>query len=192
MDKTLLGPATLVLPTPAFLIGANVDGKPNFMTAAWSGVVNSDPPMVSVAIRRARHTHRGITENATFSLNVPSTDLVRETDYCGIRSGAKVDKTAVCGFKVFYGKLGTAPLIEQCPLNLECRVEQTVELDSHTLFLGRVEEVHVTTDCLTDGKPDVAKIRPLAYAPEMIRQYYAFGENVGQGFRAGLELEGKK
>ncbi len=132
MSKVLLGPTTLVLPTPAFLIGSSVDGKPNFMAAAWSGVVNSDPPMISVAIRPGRHTHRGISQNSAFSVNVPSVDLTRETDYCGIRSGAKVDKVAVCKFKIFYGKLATAPLIEQCPLNLECRVVQTLELGSHT------------------------------------------------------------
>lgn len=191
MSKVLLGPTTLVLPTPAFLIGSSVDGKPNFMAAAWSGVVNSDPPMISVAIRPARHTHLGISQNSTFSVNVPSVSLTREADYCGIRSGSKVDKVAVCKFKIFYGKLDTAPLIEQCPLNLECRVVQTLELGSHTLFIGRVEETHLSEDCLTDGKPDIDKIRPLIYAPEPFRRYFAFGEVTGQGFRVGLELEGK-
>lgn len=191
MSKVLLGPATLVLPTPAFLIGASVDGKPNFMAAAWSGVVNSDPPMISVAIRPSRYTHRGISQNSAFSVNVPSVALTRETDYCGIRSGSKVDKVAVCRFKVFYGKLDTAPLIEQCPINLECRVVQTLELGSHTLFIGRVEETHLSEDCLTDGKPDIDKIRPMIYAPEPFRKYLAFGEVIGQGFRVGLELEGK-
>jgi len=191
MSKVLLGPTTLVLPTPAFLIGTSVDGQPNFMAAAWSGVVNSDPPMISVAVRPARHTHLGISRNSTFSVNVPSVDLIRETDYCGIRSGSKVDKVAVCKFKIFYGKLDTAPLIEQCPVNLECRVVQTLELGSHTLFIGQVEETHISDDCLMDGKPDIGKIQPLIYAPEPARQYFAFGEVAGQGFRVGLELEGK-
>jgi flavin reductase (DIM6/NTAB) family NADH-FMN oxidoreductase RutF len=192
MKKVLMGPTTLVLPTPAFLIGADVDGKPNFMAVAWSGIVNSDPPMISVAIRPARHTRRGIIQNSTFSVNIPSADLTRETDYCGIRSGSKVDKVAVCQFKVFYGKLGTAPLIEQCPVNLECRVVHTMELGSHTLFIGQVEETHLSANCLTDGKPDIDKISPIIYAPEPFRQYLAFGQVTGKGFQAGLELEGKK
>jgi len=148
-------------------------------------------PMVAVAIRRSRHTHKGITENKTFSVNIPSLDMVREADYCGTASGAKVDKVAVCQFKVFYGKLGTAPLIEQCPLNLECRLVHTIELGSHSLFIGQIEETHVSESCLTEGKLDLGKIRPLIYIGEPFRQYYALGEVMGKAFRIGLELEGR-
>jgi flavin reductase (DIM6/NTAB) family NADH-FMN oxidoreductase RutF len=117
--------------------------------------------------------------------------MVREADYCGTASGAKVDKVAVCQFKVFYGKLGTAPLIEQCPLNLECRLVHTLELGSHTLFIGQIEETHVSERCLVDGKLDLSKIKPLIYIGEPFRQYYALGEVLGKAFRIGLELEGR-
>ncbi len=189
MGKVLLGPTTHVYPMPALVIGANVEGKPNFMTAAWGGIANGEPPMISVAIRPHRYTHKGILENSTFSVNIPSVDQMKEADYCGIASGAKINKVKVCKFGVFYGKLGTAPLIEQFPINLECRVVQTVKLDSHSLFIGQVEETHISEGCLTRGKPDADKINPIIYTMEPARLYHALGQVVGKAFKSGLELK---
>ena len=191
MSKVKLGPGTWVYPMPTLLIGANVDDKPNFMTAAWCGVANGDPPMISIAIRPQRYTHKGIMQNQAFSVNVPSADLIRETDYCGIVSGAKADKVKMCKFTVFYGKLGNAPLIEQCPINLECKAVHILGLGSHSLIVGRVEETHVSDACLTEGKLDVNKIKPIIFTVES-RHYYSFGEVIGKAFHIGLELEGKK
>ncbi len=192
MGKILMGPSTLIYPMPAFLIGANVDGRPNFMTAAWCGIVNSQPPMISVAIRPERYTHRGIRQNMTFSVNVPSVDLVKETDYCGINSGSKVNKVEACQFNVFYGKLENAPLIEQCPINLECTVMHILDLGSHSLFVGRIEETHVSESCLTDGQPDVTKIKPFVFTRAPLRQYQAFGEVIGKAYTIGTEPEARK
>ena len=189
MAKIVMGPQTLIYPTPAALIGANVDGKPNFMTAAWCGVASSEPPMVAVAIRPSRYTHKGIRQNLTFSVNIPSTAMVRETDYCGVVSGSKADKVAVCGFGVFYGGLSSAPLIEQCPVNLECRVAHILDLGSHSLIVGRIEETHVSEDCLSDGKPDVGKIDPLVFSVAPARHYQALGKVVARAFDIGLELK---
>ena len=111
MNKILMGPQPLIYPMPMLLVGANIDGKPNFMAVAWCGIANGEPPMISMSIRHRRHTLIGIRQNMTFSANIPSTDLVKETDYCGIAAGSKVDKVEVCKFKVFYGKLENAPLI---------------------------------------------------------------------------------
>ena len=187
MNKVKLGPQTLLYPMPALLIGADSNGKPDFMTAAWCGIANSDPPMLSVAIRHTRHTLIGIRQNMAFSVNVPSTDLVRETDYCGVTSGARVDKVNVCRFRVFYGKT-RAPLIEQCPVNLECRVVHILDLGSHALVIGSIEETHVSEDCLTDGKQDVSKIRPLVFVDEPESQYVAYGKVVAKAFSIGQEL----
>ena len=145
--------------------------------------------MISVAIRPQRHTHKVIRQNMTFSVNIPSVDLVRETDYCGIRSGAKVNKTEDCQFNVFYGKISNAPLIEQCPINHECRVMHILDLGSHSLFIGRVEETHISEDCLTDGKPDINKIRPLIYTRNSPDQYQAFSEFIGKAFTIGEEIQ---
>ncbi|MFC1979804.1 flavin reductase family protein [Chloroflexota bacterium] len=190
MIKTLMGPQTLIYPMPALLVGANINDKPNFMAVAWGGIANSEPPMISVAIRHQRYTLRGVRQNMTFSVNVPSTDMVRETDYCGITSGSKVDKVEVCKFKVFYGKLSNAPLIEQCPINLECKVVHILDLGSHSLVIGRIEEIHVSESCLTDGKPDVNKIKPFAY--NTTHQYHVLGNAIAKAFSIGKELKARK
>jgi len=192
MGKILMGPQTLIYPMPALLVGANVDGKPNFMTVAWGGIANSEPPMISVAIRHHRYTLKGIRQNMTFSVNVPSTDMVRETDYCGTISGYKVDKVEVCKFKVFYGELNNAPLIEQCPVNLECKVVHILDLGSHSLVIGRIEQAHVSESCLTDGTPDVSKIKPFAYITTPAAQYQVFGNTIGRAFAVGKTLKPKQ
>ena len=192
MAKILMGPQTLIYPMPALLVGANVDGKPNFMAVAWGGIANGEPPMISVAIRHQRYTHKGIRQNLTFSVNVPSADLIRETDYCGSVSGSTVDKVEVCRFRVFYGKLNNAPLIEQCPINLECKVVHILDLGSHSLFVGRVEETHIFDSCLTDDKPDVNKIKPFIYVRDPARQYVAFGQVIAKAYSIGLELEARE
>ncbi len=188
MNKIRIDPQTLIYPMPAVLVGANVDDKPNFMAVAWCGIANGEPPMISVAIRHRRYTNRGIRQNMTFSVNVPSTDMARETDYCGIVSGSKANKAEVCQFRVFYGKLDNAPLIEQCPVNLGCKVVHVLDLGSHAFFVGRIEETHITESCLTDGKPDVNKIKPIIYTTEPAKQYQAFGEVIAPAFSMGREL----
>ena len=192
MGKVTLGPQTLIYPMPATLVGANVNNKPNFMAVAWCGIVNSEPPMISVAIRPSRYTLKGIRDKLTFSVNIPSRDLVRETDYCGIASGSKVNKVEVCRFKVFYGKLNDAPLIEQCPINLECKVVHILDLGSHSLIVGRIEETYISENCLTDGKPDVNKIEPFVYTRTPSQQYQAFGEVIAKAHSIGAELKVSK
>lgn len=189
MGKVLLGPQRLICPTPVVMVGAVVNGKPNFMTVAYCGIVCADPPMISVGIRTQRYSLQGIRQSMTFSVNIPSVDQVKETDYCGIVSGTQADKIAVCQFKVFYGKLNV-PLIEQCPINLECKVVHLLELGSHILVIGRVEETHVSENCFTDGKLDVSKVNPLAFIPQST-QYYALGNFVAKGMNIGKELRDK-
>ena len=191
MKKVLLTPRPLICAPPAVLVGTMVNGKPNFMAVAWCGVVNSNPPMVSVAIRPARYTLKGMV-NKEFSVNIPSADIVKETDFCGIVSGAEVDKVAACKFDIFYGQLKNAPLIEQCPVNLACKVEQILELGTHHLIIGQVMETHITENCLTDGQPDIKKIKPVIYGMGSPTEYYTLGNSLGRGFSIGKELGIKK
>jgi flavin reductase (DIM6/NTAB) family NADH-FMN oxidoreductase RutF len=174
---------------PVLLIGSNVDEKPNFMTVAWGGIANGEPAMISVAIHKKRYTLKGIRQNSTFSVNIPSAEMVKETDYCGIISGSAVNKVEVCRFKVFYGKLGNAPLIEQCPINLECKVMHILDLGSHSLVVGRIEESHISEKYLTNGKPDVNKIKPMSYIMSPATQYQALGEVLAKAFSVGKELK---
>lgn len=182
MDKIKFGPQTLLYPMPAVLVGANVNEKPNFMTAAWCGIGAYKPPAITVAIRKDRYTLKGIKENETFSVNVCSSDMVKKTDYCGVYSGKDIDKSQT--FKTFYGELKTAPLVQECPVNLECKVIHYLDLGSHTLVVGEIIETHIAEDCLTDEKPDPEKIDPLIYAPGTVK-YHRLGEAIARAFKIG-------
>jgi flavin reductase (DIM6/NTAB) family NADH-FMN oxidoreductase RutF len=185
MAKVKRGPEPLLYPMPAVLVGARVGEKPNFMTAAWCGIAASNPPAVTVAIRKERYTSKGIEQEGTFSINVPSVSLARKTDYCGIHSGRKRDKSEL--FDIFYGDLKTAPLIRECPVNLECRVIHALDLGSHVLFVGQIMETYVNEDCLSDEKPDPVKIDPLTYTTS--QEYRRLGEVVGRAFHMGASLK---
>jgi flavin reductase (DIM6/NTAB) family NADH-FMN oxidoreductase RutF len=189
MSKVAIGARTLLYPLPAVLVGANVDGKPNFSTYAWCGIVNSRPPMLSVAFQHQRHTLKGIKQNGTFSVNIPSTELVKETDYCGLVSGRDTDKVADCKFNIFYGKLSHVPLITECPVNIECRAMHILNLGSHEMVVGQIEEIHVTDSCLTNGEPDVMKIQPFLWVTFPTNQYWTFGKPIAEAFSIGRKLK---
>ncbi len=191
MSKVAIGARTLLYPLPAVLVGADVDGKPNFSTYAWCGIAGSKPPMLTVAFQRKRHTFKGVKQNGTYSVNIPSAELVRETDYCGLVSGRDTDKVADCKFSVFYGKLANAPLISECPVNIECSVVHVLDVGSHDLVVGRIEEVHATESCLTDGRPDAVKMDPFLWAMPPVNRYCRFGEPIGEAFRVGEQLKAK-
>ena len=188
MAKVALPPERYMYPRPALLVGANVDDKPNFMTVGAGGVANGQPPMLGFPLRHRHHTLRGIRQNMTFSVNTPSLDQIKETDYCGIISGRDADKVDVCGFKIFYGTLKSAPMIEQCPLNHECRVLHILNLGSHAFVIGQVEGTYISEDCVSDGKPDTEMIRPMIFNMEATR-YCSFGEFVAKSHNVGRELK---
>jgi len=189
MSKIAIGARTLLYPLPAVLVGANVDGKPNFSTYAWCGIVSSRPPMLSVAFQHQRHTFKGVKQNGTFSVNIPSIELVEETDYCGLVSGRKTDKVADCKFNVFYGELANAPMISECPVNIECLALHILNLGSHEMVVGRIKEVYATDSCLTNGEPDVNKIQPFLWVTDPVNQYWTFGKPIGEAFRIGRRMK---
>jgi len=180
MDKVTLGPKPLLYPMPTVLVGANVGGKPNYMTAAWCGMACGQPPMIAVAINHARHTLKGIEENKTFSINVPSTKNAVEADYCGIATGTRADKSKV--FENFYGKLKTAPMVKECPVSLECRLFNTMDCGSHALVVGEIVETYADKDMVTGGAPDIEKVDPIIYSNG---KYYRVGPYLTDAFSAG-------
>ena len=189
MTKIELDPKPGRLPLlgayPVIMIGTQVDNVADFTTVAWTGVAASVPPSVTIALQHHRHSLKGVRHHMTFSVNIPGIDQVKETDYCGLASGARVDKTEDCGFDIFYGKLDSAPMIEQCPVNHACEVVQILNLGSHELIVGRIVESFASEDCLTKGRPDPAKIRPFMFTG---RGYYALGEYSGDAFRCGIAI----
>ena len=188
MSKITLPPDRYMYPRPALLVGAQVDGKPNFMTVGGGGVVNGTPPMIGIPLQHRHHSLKGIRQTMTFSVNTPSVDQVEAVDYCGIVSGRDADKAVVCGFKIFYGTLKSAPMIEQCPLNHECRVLHILNLGSHAFVIGQVEGTYISEDCVADGKPDTDKIRPMIFNMEA-HSYCTFGEFIAKSHSVGRELK---
>jgi flavin reductase (DIM6/NTAB) family NADH-FMN oxidoreductase RutF len=183
--KATLGTENCLFPMPTVLVGANVNGKPNYMAVAWDGVMDSD--FISVSIGRTRHTHAGIKENKTFSVNIPSFEMLKETDYCGIVSGKDVDKAAL--FENFYGKLGTAPMIQECPINMECRLVQTIEfLPSQDVFIGEIIGTYCDDKYLTKNVVDFAKVQPILFVGTD-KSYWKLGERWGKIGSVGKELK---
>ena len=182
MGKTKIGPKTVLYPMPSVLVGTVIENRANFMTAAWSGIACSSPPSISVAIQPPRYTYKGVQENETFSINIPSADMAKAVDYCGIYSGKNTDKSKL--FSVFYGSIETAPLIEECPVNFECRMTHALELGSHTLFIGQIIETHVSNDCFDGKKIITDMVNPLIFTAST-RQYHSLGEAIGPAFNIG-------
>lgn len=186
MSKVNLGANAFIYPMPVTLVGAMVEGKANFMAVGWVMRVNMKPPLLAVALNKAHYTPKGIREQRSFSVNFPGADLMEKADYCGLVSGHKVDKSGL--FRVFFGELETAPLIEECPLGLECRVYDVVELPANDLFIGEIVAAYADGDCLTDGRPDVLKINPLLLTmPD--NTYWTVGGHAGRAWSAGKKLK---
>lgn len=189
MAKIKLEPKAGRLPIlgfyPTILVGVLAEGKPDFTTVAWTGVAASVPPAVSIALQHHRHSLKGIRQNMAFSVNIPSANLVKETDYCGLASGARIDKAADCRFTVFYGAFPNAPFIQECPINHACEVIQILDLGSHAFIVGRIVESHISEECLTDGAPDLAKVNPIVYTG---MSYATVGASIGDAFRCGISV----
>lgn len=187
--KRSLGPRALLYPAPVVVVGSyDAAGKANAMTAAWAGIVCSQPPCVSVSIRRARHSHAAILERQAFTVHLASQDQVRQVDYLGIASGASADKLAAAGLTAARASAVDAPLVEEFPLALECRLLSATDLGVHTLFVGEVLEVWADEGVLgPNGLPDIARLRPLIYAPGQ-GAYFGVGPWVAAAFSVGREI----
>lgn len=185
MTKKEIAIDTIFYPMPCSLVGANVNGKANYLTVAWFTMVGSKPPYMAIALGKNHYTNGGIRENGTFSVNIPSAGIVELTDFRGIVSGRKFDKAEM--FDTFYGSLETAPMIRECPYNLECRLIQTVDLVADELFIGEIVAAYSEDRFLTNGVPDIKKMNPMVLSmPENL--YLAVGEPIGRAWEAGTIL----
>lgn len=187
MAKVEIGARTFLYPMPTTLVGANVDGKPNYLTVAYCGSVQEKPAMISVSLTRTHYTNNGIKDNGTFSVNIPSEEMAEITDYCGLFSGKKVVKSRL--FTTFYGGLETAPMIHECPINLECRLVRIIDLGgSEEVFIGEIVEAYSEKRFMTEGLPDIKKINPFVFSMHD-DTYWRVGEYLGKAFSIGRRLE---
>ena len=186
MEKLNIGTNAFLFPMPMVIVGSCMGERPNFMAVAWVSRVNAKPPILGIALGRRHATTNAIKEAGEFSINIPSVDLLKQTDLVGIFSGREFDKSRV--FEVFYGSLPKAPMISQCPVTFECTLSQAVELPDDTLFLGEVKAVWSEEKYLTDEKPDIQKIHPFCLTmPD--NRYWAVGPFVGKAWHDGLPLK---
>lgn len=186
MKRSFPGSAMLA-PVPAALISCGDTAHPNAMTAAWIGMVCTDPPMLSVSIRPERVSYPVIKESGCFTVNLTTEALVRATDYCGVRSGKNVDKAAVCGFHYEPGEAVSSPDIAESPVNLECRVKEIRELGSHHMILAEILNVRVEEALISrEGRIALEKAGLISYCHG---QYFALGELLGS---FGYSVQKKK
>ena len=180
MPKKLTQPQTMLIPMPVVMVSCQRKGqRPNIITIAWSGIACSEPPMITVAIRKGRFSHGIISESKEFVVNIITESLLSQTDYCGIKSGKSVDKFKETKLTPIKGAKVDAPLIKECPINLECTVRNMVSLGSHDLFIGEIVATHIDSEYL-DGKgsPDIAKLKPVAYCTKA-KQYWGLSRALG-------------
>lgn len=184
--KKSIGAKTIVYPTPVFVVGTyDKMGQPNVMTAAWGGICCSNPPCVTVSLRKARYTYGNIMEQKAYTISIPPQNYVKEADYFGIVSGRNTDKFAAAGLTPVRSDLVNAPYVKEFPLVLECKLLHTFEIGIHTQFIGEIIDVKVDESVLGEkGQPDVEKIRPVIFAPES-NGYYEVGKYLGKAFSIG-------
>lgn len=153
MEKMSIKRDLFCLPWTQTILGTHLKGNVNFMALDWLTRVNYQPPMLGICVNKNNASSAAILDTQEFSVNVPSVDMVEITDYTGIVSEKNVDKSSL--FQVFYGELKAAPMITSCPLALECKLVETVELPTNYFFIGEIVNIYSEEQFLTDGKPDV-------------------------------------
>ena len=182
MSKVQIAKNAFLYPMPVVVVGAMVIDRPNFMAVGWVTRVNANPPMIAIALGKHHYTNTGIHEAKAFSVNIPGIDLLEQVDYCGLVSGRNVDKSAL--FTVTQGMHTGAPLIEECPIYMECRLVQVVNLPSNEVFIGEIVDAYADYECCTGDKPDIEKVRPFTLTmPD--NRYWAVGSQSGEAWRAG-------
>ncbi len=183
--KKSLGPKTLALPTPVWVICTyDQADQPNLMTAAWCGICSSKPPCLTVSLQKGRHSLHGLVERKSFTACIPSESYLKQADYVGIVSGRKENKFATTGLTPVRSELVDAPYVGEFPLVLECRVIHTLEVGMHTMYVGEILDVKAEEEALSDkGLPDMLKVRPILFDPGH-RGYYGVGNYLARAFSA--------
>jgi flavin reductase (DIM6/NTAB) family NADH-FMN oxidoreductase RutF len=177
MSKITWKPGTMLYPVPAVLVTSHHGKKDNVLTVSWAGTVCTDPPMLSISLRPDRESYTMIRGSGEFAVNLPGEDLALAVDYCGVRSGRDVDKFAELGLRREQGRIVRAPLIAQCPVCIECRVKDIIELGSHHLFLSEVVSVSVEESLIDrKGKFHIENAKLLCYNHG---QYYSLSKPLG-------------
>ena len=169
---------TLLAPVPPALISSGTMEKPNIMTAAWTGIIASDPAITYVSIRPSRYSHKLISENKEFVINLPTLALAEITDWCGVKSGEKVDKFKETGLTPEACEHIKAPAIKESPISIECKVIDIQHYGTHDMFIAEILGVNVDEKYVSEeGKLNLEKMGILGY---MHGFYYTMGRQLGK------------
>lgn len=182
--KKVLNPNYGISPAPVAMVSSGDYESSNIATISWTGILNSEPMIIYISVRKSRYTHEIISKNKEFVVNLPDEKLVKQADFCGTKSGKEIDKFEVC--KLTKGKSSkvNVPYIEECPISLECKLREIKEYPSHDVFIADVVSVIASEEILDEqGKIDFEKANLITYVGQ---KYFANNEKVG--FR-GIGLE---
>jgi flavin reductase (DIM6/NTAB) family NADH-FMN oxidoreductase RutF len=171
MTKSLRTASTALYPHPVVLVTCSDGKSDDIVTLAWAGTICSDPPMLSVSIRPSRFSHKLISESKEFIVNVPTEKILKEVDFCGMHSGKDTDKWKKTGLTKLPARDVSAPMIAECPINIECKVKEVKQLGTHDMFLAEVIHVHADKDVKSKGRT-----KPVVYIDG---EYWGLSEEVG-------------
>ena len=178
--KQVWKPGNMLYPVPVVMVSCgSKGGEKNIITIAWAGTICSDPAMVSISVRPERYSYDMIRETGEFVINLTTKELAFATDWCGVKSGRDVDKFEAMGLTAAPGKvLKYAPIIGESPVNLECRVEQVLELGSHHMFIAGIEDVMISEKYMNEtGKFELNRTGLVTYSHG---EYFVLGEKLGK------------
>lgn len=191
MGKIIWKPGTLEAPVPPALVTCGTLEKPNVLTVAWTGIVCTHPAMTYVSVRPSRYSYELIRQTGEFVINLTTADLVRAADFCGVRSGRDMDKFSLTGLTPVAAQEVSAPVLEESPIGLECRVKQVLPLGSHDMFLAEIVAVDVDESCVDrSGKLRLDRCGLVGFEHGA---YYELGRQLGTfGFSVNKKNTGNK
>lgn len=177
MEKLIWSPGAMLAPVPPALVTCGSEEKPNVMTVGWTGILNTKPPKTYISVRPERFSYNLLKETREFVINLPTVQLARSVDFCGVRSGKDIDKFAHCGLTLEKGSSVSVPSIAECPISIECRITDSVLLGTHEMFIADICAVKVSPDVVDEnGKLEIQKCNLLAYAHGT---YFSLGKQIG-------------
>lgn len=191
MSKVTWKPGTFLYPLPAVMVSCGNMEKSNIITVAWTGILNTNPAMVYISVRPTRYSYNLIKESGEFVINLTTKDLAYATDWCGVKTGAKVDKFAEMHLTKEKAKFVKCPMIKESPVSVECKVKEIKELGSHHMFVAEVLAINADERYIDEkGAFDISKCDLIAYSNG---NYYSLGKKIGRfGFSVQKNKKKKK
>lgn len=187
MSKVIWKPGTFIYPLPVVMVSCGDMNKSNIITVAWTGIINTDKPMCYISVRKERYSHDIIAKNKEFAINLTNKQLAYATDWCGVKTGAKVDKFKEMHLTKETGKFIKSPLIKESPVSIECKVVEIKELGSHDMFMAEILSIDADEKYIDDkGAFDITKCDLITYANG---KYFTLGKQVG---KFGYSVQKKK